>query len=421
MKTTSKPRFAPLGLMAFLLLGLMLAACGDNTATTVPATTASATTVPATTAAATTASATTVVATTAPATTAAAITAAPTTTVATTAPAMTTVASTTAVATTTAATTVAATAAVTTAATTTAATTGAATTTAATTGTATTAAVIGSAPTTYPLNVSDDGKNNLIFATAPVRVVSLAPSNTELMYALGLGDKVVGVDDNSNYPAEVAQKDKVGGFSGTNLEKIVSLSPDMVLAAGITSKDTLSSLKSRNLKVVILNPLDLAGIEANLRLLGKIENVPDKAEAAVKTFQDKLDEIANKVKGATAKPRVFYELDPTLYTVGPGSFIDEIITRAGGQNIVTDPSNPYPQLNQEAVVSKDPQVILVGDDTGGTDTPAIILARPGWNVISAVKNKQVYAVSADLVNRPGPRAALGVEAVAKLLYPDLFK
>ncbi len=387
MKLTLKSHFAPPGLIAVLLFSLLLAACGDNTATPVAPTTAAATSAP---------TATTAAAATAPATTAAATTAA-----ATSAPA--------------------ATAMATTAATTPAVSTAAVTTSAATTAAATTSAVASTAPTTYPLTITDDAKNSVTFDKAPARIVSLAPSNTELAYALGLGDKVVGVDDNSNYPAEVSKVDKVGGFSGTNLEKIVALSPDVVLAAGITSKDTLTSLQSRKLKVVIINPSNLAGIETNLRLLGQIENVPDKAEAAVKTFQGKLDEISAKVKTASAKPRVYYELDPTLYTVGPGAFIDEIITRAGGQNIVTDASNPYPQLNQEAVISKNPQVILVGDDTGGTDTPEIISARPGWNVISAVKNKQVFAVSADLVNRPGPRAALGVEAVARLLYPDLFK
>jgi len=391
LKFTFKSRLAPLGLIAFLLFSLLLAACGDNTATTAPApTTVAPTTAPATTAAATTATSTT----------AATTTTAPTTALATTA----------------AATTVA-----TTSAATTAATTSAATTTAATTAAGTTAATGSTTPTTYPLTITDDAKNSVKFDKAPARYISLAPSNTEMLYALGLGDKVVGVDDNSNYPADVSKLDKVGGYSGTNLEKIVSLSPDVILAAGITSKDTLTSLQSHNLKVVILNAQNMDGIVANLRLLGQLANVPDKADAVIKDFQAKLDEVSAKVKTASAKPRVYYELDPTLYTVGPGSFIDEIITRAGGQNIETDATNPYPQLSQEAIVSKDPEVILVGDDTGGTDTPEIISARPGWNIISAVKNKRVFAVSADLVNRPGPRAALGVEAVAKLLYPDLFK
>ncbi|MDB5078473.1 MAG: hypothetical protein JWP00_397 [Chloroflexi bacterium] len=388
MKTNVKNRFWLPGLIAALLLALLLAACGDSTATPASATTAAATTSAATTAASNTAAATTAAATTVAATTAAATTAPATTAAATTA----------------------------------AGTTAVATTAATTTGAATTAAAAGStAPTTYPLTITDDAKRSVKFDKAPAKIVSLAPSNTELAYALGLGDKIVGIDDNSNFPVEVSKKEKVGGFSSTNLEKIVSLSPDVVLAAGITSKTVISSLESRKLTVIVLNPSNLAGISANLRLLAKVTNVPEKAEAAVKEFEAKLAEVSAKVKTASVKPRVFYELDPTLFTVGPGSFIDEIITRAGGQNIVTDASNPYPQLNQEAVISKDPQVILVGDDTGGTDSPAIITARAGWNVISAVKTKRVYAVTADLVNRPGPRAALGVEAVAKLLYPDLFK
>jgi iron complex transport system substrate-binding protein len=394
LKPTLKRRFSPLGLVAALLLALLLAACGDNTPTPVPAPATSAaavaTTAPATTApAATTAATTTAAVTTAPATTAAISTVAATTAPATTALATTTVPATTAPAITTAS--------------------------------ATTAITGSSAPTNYPLTITDDAKRSVKFDKAPAKIVSLAPSNTELAYTLGLGDKVVAVDDNSNYPPDVSAKPKVGGFTGINLEKIVSLSPDMVLVAGITSKDAITSLEQQKLTVVVLNPANLAGIVTNLQLLGQIENVPDKAAAAVAAFQNKLAEVSAKVSTVSARQRVFYELDPTLFTVGPGSFIDEIISKAGGQNIVTDTSNPYPQLNQEAVVSKDPQVILVGDDTGGTDTPELISARPGWQVISAVKNKRVFAVSADLVNRPGPRAPLGVEAVAKLLYPDLFK
>jgi iron complex transport system substrate-binding protein len=98
-----------------------------------------------------------------------------------------------------------------------------------------------------------------------------------------------------------------------------------------------------------------------------------------------------------------------------------MLQKAGGQNIVTDSTNPYPQLSQEAVIAKDPEVILLGDDSNGTDTPEKIIARPGWSNISAVKNKRVYALNAALVSRPGPRAALGVENMAKTLYPDLFK
>jgi iron complex transport system substrate-binding protein len=98
-----------------------------------------------------------------------------------------------------------------------------------------------------------------------------------------------------------------------------------------------------------------------------------------------------------------------------------MVQKAGGQNIVTDATNPYPQLSQEIVIAKDPEVILLGDDSAGVDTPEKILTRPGWSNITAVKNKRIVALNADLVNRPGPRAALGVENIAKALYPDLFK
>lgn len=391
MKSKISRRFWPVGLSAALMLVLLLAACGDSTATTAPTSAAATTTAKATTAA------TTAKATTAPATTAAVTTSAATTVAATTA-SVTTVVATTAAATTSAPTTVAATTAV-----------------------ATTAATTGGAATTYPLTITDDAKRSVKFDKAPTKIVSLAPSNTELLYALGLGESVAGVDDYSNYPEAAKQKPQVGSFNQTNIEKIVSINPDLVLAAGLTSKQLLTTLEARGLTIVVLNPSNLVGVTANMKLLGQITNVAAKSDAAVGDFLKKLEDVAVKVKGATAKPRVFYELDPTLFTVGPGSFIDDMIQKAGGQNIVTDAANPYPQLSQEVVITKDPEVILLGDDTGGTDSPEKILARPGWSGITAVKNKRIVPINADLVNRPGPRAALGVEALAKALYPDLYK
>jgi iron complex transport system substrate-binding protein len=295
------------------------------------------------------------------------------------------------------------------------ATTRAATTTLAATTSATTTTVApttAAAKVTYPLTITDDAKRSIKFEKAPSKIISLAPSNTELLFALGLGDKIVGVDDYSNYPEGAKTKEKIGSYSKTNLEKVASLSPDMILAAGITSKDLLTALESRNLTVVVFNPSNLDGVAANMKLLGQIGGVPEKADVAVAEFNKKLEEVAAKVKTASAKPKIFYELDPTGFTVGPGSFIDDMIKRAGGQNIVTDGTNPYPQLNQEVVVTSNPDVIIVGDDSGGESSPEKILARPAWQTISAVKNKRVVAI---------PRAALGVEQIAKALYPDLFK
>ena len=275
--------------------------------------------------------------------------------------------------------------------------------------------------TTYPLTLTDDNKRTVTLSKAPTKIVSLAPSNTEILFALGLNDKIVGVDEFSDYPEAAKAIKKIGGFSDTNIEAVTALAPDLVLASSIQSKAQIAALEKQKFTVLILNPSDLAGVVQDFKLVGQATNTNDKAQTLAADFQKRLDAVATKFKSASAKPTVYFELDPTLYTVAPGSFVDDIIQKAGGQNIVTDASNPYPQLTQEVVVAKSPQVIFVGDDTSGTDTPDKIMARPGWNTIAAVKNKRVYAINADLTNRPGPRAVDGVEQVAKFLYPDLFK
>ena len=400
MKQSVAHLFWAVLLTGLLSLSLVLGACGE---TATPATSAVATSLPATTLSNTTAAATTTTVATSVATTTAATTTAAITTAATTS--------------------VATTSALTTAATTTAAmTTNAATTTAASMTTVATTSGTSATNTTYPLTMTDDNKRTITLPKAPTKIVSLAPSNTEILFALGLNDKIVGVDQFSDYPEAAKAIKKIGGFSDTNIEAVTALAPDLVLASlSIQSKAQIAALEKQNFTVLILNPSDLAGVVQDFKLVGQATNTNDKAQTLAADFQKRLDAVATKFKSASAKPTVYFELDPTLYTVAPGSFVDDMIQKAGGQNIVTDASNPYPQLTQEVVVAKSPQVIFVGDDTSGTDTPDKIMARPGWNTIAAVKNKRVYAINADLTNRPGPRAVDGVEQVAKFLYPDLFK
>jgi iron complex transport system substrate-binding protein len=354
LRETFKKRL-PLWLTLLLLLTLLLAACGDLTATTVPATTTRA----ATTAATTTAATTTVAATTTGSVTTAATTAAVTTTAA-----------------------------------------------------------------AFPLEVKDDAGRSVKITKAAAKIVSLAPSNTEILYALGLGNKVVGVDTFSNYPADANTKEKVGGFSDINLEKVIGLSPDLVLATSLHAKTVVPALEQRNLTVLVMQPKDLAGVVENIRLVGKATGVPDKGEAEAKNFQTRLDKVIAKVNTASQKPTVFYDLGD-LYTVAPGSYLDDMISKAGGKNIVPAGPNPYPQLTNEAIIATDPQVLIFSSGEAGfvkDEAGAISVAngRPGWDKLSALKNKRIRIVDADLTNRPGPRAVDGLEAIAKALYPDLF-
>lgn len=245
-----------------------------------------------------------------------------------------------------------------------------------------------------------------------------------LVYAVGLQDKLVGVDDFSNYPPEAESKEKVGGFSKPNLEKIVSLSPDLILAANLHVKSVVPELEKRGLKVVVLQAETLDLVPDNLELIGKIGGSPELADKAAADYRARVEAVVTKVKGVSERPRVFFELDPALYTAGPDTFLDDMITKAGGENIAGDAPTAWPQLSQEAVVAKDPQIIVLADDLpdAGGVTPEVVKARPGWDVIDAVKNNRIVTVpNRDITSRPAPRAVEGLEFLAKTIHPDRFK
>lgn len=276
----------------------------------------------------------------------------------------------------------------------------------------------------FPLTITDDTGRTVRFDKAPQRIVSLSASNTELIYALGLQNKLVGVDDFSDYPAEAKSKEKVGGFSKPNMEKIVSLQPDLLLATSLHVKSVVPELENRGLKVIVFQPQKIDNVLENLRLLGRIAGAGDAAEKVAANIKARIDAVVDKVKNAKSRPRVFFELDPELITVGPNTFLDDMITKAGGDNIARDATTAWPTLSAEAIVAKNPQVIILSDhgsDAGGV-TPAIVKARPGWAAIDAVKNNRIVELpDRDLTDRPGPRAVEGLEFLAKTFQPELFR
>lgn len=283
-----------------------------------------------------------------------------------------------------------------------------------TTSAATTNATTIAATTAFPIEVTDDAGRKVKITKAPTRIISLAPSNTEILYDLGLADKVVGVDQYSDYPAEAKNKAQVGSFSDINMEKVVSLTPDLVLATNLHSKTVVPALEKQNLTVIVLQPNNIAGIKQNFELLGKVTGVPAVAAEREKAFQARLDKVTEKLKSVTKKTTLFFDVGD-LYTAGPGSFLNDMIEKAGGANIVTDTSTAYPQLSNEKIIDSDPDVIITSFDLNS------LKGRAGWDKISAVKNNRLFAIDPNLTNRPGPRVAEGIELIAKILYPDLFK
>jgi iron complex transport system substrate-binding protein len=270
------------------------------------------------------------------------------------------------------------------------------------------------------ITVIDDHGSRITLATTPHRLVSLAPNVTEMLFALGLGPEVVGVSSYSNYPKQAAHLPVVISYTALNLEKLLSLKPDLIVAAGIVPQQIVAKLRALHQTVLMTDPRTVEGILADLRLVATAAGVPARGGQLAARLQARIDAVGSAVSRVTTHPRVFYELDTTLYTAGHGSFVDALITMAGGANIAGRVMNPYPQLSPEKVIAADPQVIVLGDATYGGVTPAKVASRPGWQAISAVAHHRIYTFDDDLVSRPGPRIVDGLEALARLIHPEAF-
>ncbi len=283
-------------------------------------------------------------------------------------------------------------------------------------------------PSPAPI-VLTDGLGRTVTLPAPAKqIVSLAPSNTEILFAIGAGKQVVGRDEFSDYPAAVKLLPSVGGSMGQySMEQITALKPDLVLAAEINTPEQVKSLEDLGLTVYYLkNPTTLEGMYANLETVARLTGHESETARLVAALKARVAAIDEKVKGVTTRPVVFYELDASSpdkpYTAGPGTFIDQLIGEAGGTSFASAAkiTDAYPQISLEQVVATNPDIILLGDAAYGV-TADSVAQRPGWSALKAVVNKQVFPFNDDLVSRPGPRLVDGLEALAKLLHPELFK
>ena len=271
-----------------------------------------------------------------------------------------------------------------------------------------------------------DGLNRTVTLQGPAqRIVSLAPSNTEILFYIGAGAQVVGRDETSDYPAEALSLPTVGGWSGFSTEAIVALHPDLVLAGGINSPELVASLEQLGLTVYFLpNPVTLEDMYTNLETVARLTGHEPEAAALAESLKTRVAAVDARIATVTGRPSVFYEFDATdptkPYTYGPGSFGDLLIQRAGGANIGSQLQEAWAQISLEQLVVSNPDMIILGDAAYG-ETPEKVAARPGWGMLDAVKNNRVFPFDDNLVSRPGPRQVDGLEALAKLLHPDVFK
>jgi iron complex transport system substrate-binding protein len=281
------------------------------------------------------------------------------------------------------------------------------------------------ATTVVPRSFSDRGGRQITLNAPPTRIVSLAPSITETLFAIGAGSQVVGVTTFCNFPAEAAALTKVGGFTADtlSLEAIIDLDPDLVLAGDAGQLAPLEALKPLGIPVLLFAPGQLQEVYADIEQLGAITGHESEAATALAAMRGRIERIVKVAADIPAdqRLRVFWEVfDEPLMTAGPTTFIGQLIELAGAQNIFADASEEYPQVSTEAIIERNPDVIVGPDYHADKLTPELIARRPGWDQLAAVKDERVYLLNADIVSRPGPRLADALEELARILYPERF-
>ena len=295
------------------------------------------------------------------------------------------------------------------------------------TGCATSASSPTGTPTALkPLIATDaHGTPITIPANAPQRIVSLTPGDSEMLAAVGASARVVGVDAFTNYPADMAAKSKISSSDGSpNVEQIIALNPDLVLSWGQFTTQADTALLQAHINVIALPVADLQGTLTEIRLVGQLTHTTDTADALVKSLQQRIDAVKQKV--ASAQPvSVYMEVGftpPPPYAVGGGSFENDVLTDAGGRNIfATQTDNGgFPSVSVESIIAGNPQVIILTEEPAYGGDPQQVYARPGWTGTAAIKSHSVYTINPDIVSRPGPRLVDALEQIAKMLHPDLF-
>jgi iron complex transport system substrate-binding protein len=268
--------------------------------------------------------------------------------------------------------------------------------------------------------VTDEIGRSVNVSSTPQRIVSLAPGLTEILYALGLDDKIAGVTSYCNWPAQARQKPRIGGFTNPSIEKIVSLKPDLIIVtADGNRKDIIQKLERLGLPVYVTNPSNTAGILRSILHIGEITNRKNEAGQLVEKLQKRLNNIASQVRNKS-KPKVFFQigLEPVI-TVGRGTLINETIERAGGMNVASLNTARYPRYSAEGIMQASPEIVLFAPMIHDKEFTAVKKFWQEFKGVPAVKNNKIYPVNTDLISRASPRIVDAIEKMALIFHPDI--
>jgi iron complex transport system substrate-binding protein len=281
-------------------------------------------------------------------------------------------------------------------------------------------------PSAEEISFTDALGNAITLKGTAQRIVSLSPSVTESLFAIGAGGQMVGRTDYCNYPPEATKLPSIGGFDAStiSMESIIALQPDLVIGGSVYQADVIKALQDSGIKAFISQPANIQGIMDTLTLLGRVTGHEDQATSVANEMQSRVDAVKKVVSTIPAdkRPTVFYEVwNEPLMSANGKTVVGELIDLAGGVNIFADLPDEYPTVSVEQIVKVDPQFIIGPSSHGDQMTAEVIGKREGWGNLSAVKNKAIYIVDGDIVSRYSPRIVDVLDAFAKILHPDLFK
>lgn len=267
---------------------------------------------------------------------------------------------------------------------------------------------------------TDSKGRKVLVPENPERIISLAPSITEILYAIQVQDRVVGVTDYCNYPKAVSAKTRVGGFSSPNLNVIISLEPDLIIGEYYDA-DMIETFENNGLTVVIISPSTLDDVIQNIRHIGQLLNAESQANDLANFMQYRVDVVVSKISqiSQAEKKKCYFEVWETPVVAGGNSFINDIIEKAGGINIFGNIDEKFPTVSNEAVIKENPDVIFI-TAMGRVSYTVDVKEREGYDVINAVINDKIYVCDDDVFTRPSPRCVEALELMAEYLYPELF-
>jgi iron complex transport system substrate-binding protein len=271
----------------------------------------------------------------------------------------------------------------------------------------------------FPRTITDSSDTAVTIKAEPQRIVSLSPAATEVLYAIGAGDRVVGTDSFSNYPPEAEETAKLD-YSQPDPEATLALDPDLVI---MVTRQQEQVEQFRDLGMTVLYFEEAAtvdGVYDSIETFGELTGHDSEAKELVADMRERIEAVTSKLTDVAAGPRVFYEVTTDLYSASPDTFIGSMLTLLKARNIAEGATTQFPQLTAEAVIEANPEVILLADAKYANQDAGTVAARPGWAGVSAVQTKRIVAVDDDIASRPGPRIVDAIEAIAEALYPDKF-